>query len=71
MFEIFNNPWFILVCAFLIYSIYKKVKNLNKPLKETKFIEQMKNQQKLKKKINFNNLMTNLPQMTSYYVGLN
>jgi hypothetical protein len=71
MFEIFNNPWMLLVCVFLIYSIYKKIKNLNKPLEETKFIEQMKNQQKLKKKLNFNNIVDKLPQMASYYVGIN
>ena len=40
--------------SFLIYSIYKKIKNLNKPIQETKFIEQMKNQEKLKKNINLN-----------------
>ncbi len=71
MLEIFNNPWIILVCTFLIYCIYKKIKNLNKPLEETKFIEQMKNQQKLKKKFNFNNIVKNLPNMAEYYVGIN
>ncbi len=71
MLEIFNNPWTILVCGFLIYCIYKKIKNLNKPLEETKFIEQMKNQQKLKKKFNFNNIVKSLPNMAEYYVGVN
>ena len=71
MLELFNNPWTILICAFLIWCIYKKIKNLNKPLEETQFIEQMKNQQKLKKKFNINNLVKNLPNMAEYYVGIN
>jgi hypothetical protein len=71
MFEIFNNSWLILICGFLIYSIYKKIKNLNKPIEETKFIEQFKNQQKLKKNFNLNNIVTRLPDVASYYVGIN
>ena len=70
MFEIFNNPWIILICIFLIYSIYKKIKNLNKPLNQTKFIEQLQNQQKIKKKFNFYNIVTKLPTVASYYVGI-
>lgn len=70
MFEIFNNPWIILIIIFLIYSIYNKIKNLNKPLNQTKFIEQLQNQQKIKKNFNFNNIVTKLPILTSYYVGL-
>jgi len=71
MLDIFNSPWVILVCLFLIYSIYKKIKNLSKPIEETHFIEQMKNQHKLKKKFNFSNIITNLPDVASYYVGIN
>jgi hypothetical protein len=71
MFEIFNNSWIILICIFLIYSIYKKIKNLNKPIEETKFIEQFKNQQKLKKNFNLNNIITQIPEVASYYIGLN
>ncbi len=70
MLEIFNNPWVILICVFLIYSIYRKIKNLSKPLEETKFIEQMKNQQKLKKHFSLTNIVNNLPTMASYYVGI-
>lgn len=70
MLEVFNSPWIILICLFLIYSIYKKIKNLNKPLDETKFIEQMKNQKKIKKKLNFTDIVKNLPNMTAYYVGI-
>lgn len=70
MFELFNNIWVLLICLFLIYCIYKKILNLNKPIGETKFIEQMKNQQKLKKKINLNQIVTKLPDLASYYVGI-
>ncbi len=59
MLNIFNNPWVILVCLFLIYSIYKKIKNLSKPLEENKFIKKMKNQQKLKKIFKLNKIITN------------
>ncbi len=70
MLELFNNSWIILVCAFLIYSIYKKIKNLSKPLEETKFIEQMGNQQKLKKHFSLANIANTLPTVASYYVGI-
>lgn len=70
MFELFNNIWVLLICLFLIYCIYKKISNLNKPLQETKFVEQMKNQQKLKKKINLNQIVKKLPSLASYYVGI-
>ena len=38
---------------------------------EIKFIEQFKNQQKLKKKFTFDNIHKGLPTLASYYVGLN
>ena len=31
----------------------------------------MKNQQKLKKTLNFNNVVKNLPNIAAYYVGIN
>jgi hypothetical protein len=71
MFEIFNNIWVLIFGLFLLYAIYKKIKNLNKPFDELKFIEQFKNQKRLKKKINFTNLQKGLPTIASYYVGIN
>ena len=60
----------IIIIIFLIYSIYKKIKNFNKPFNEKKFIIQYKNQKKLKQKINLPNLMKNIPSIASYYVGI-
>ena len=51
----FNNIWSILVVLFLIFAIYKKIKNLNKPYDENKFIIQYQNQIKLRKKFNLSN----------------
>ena len=67
----FNNIWGILFVLILIFAIYKKIKNLNKPCDETKFIIQYKNQLKLREKINLSNFMKNIPSMASYYVGIN
>ena len=61
----------IIIILFLIYSIYKKIKNLNKPFDEKKFIVQYQNQKKLKQKVSLPNFMKNIPSLTSYYVGLN
>jgi hypothetical protein len=71
MFEIFNNIWVLVIGLFLLYTIYKKIKNLDKPFDESKFIEQYKNQRRLKKKINFTTLQKGLPTIASYYVGIN
>ena len=71
MFEIFNNIWVLLLGLFLLYTIYNKIKNLNKPFNESKFIEQFKNQKRLKKKFNLNYLHKGLPTIASYYVGIN
>ena len=71
MFEIFNNIWVLLLALFLLYAIYKKITNLNKPFDESKFIEQFKNQKRLKKKFNFKNLHKGLPTIASYYIGIN
>jgi len=61
----------IIIILFLIYSIYKKIKNLDKPFDEEKFIIQYQNQKKLKQKVSLPNFMKNIPSLTSYYVGLN
>ena len=67
----FNNFWGIIIVLILIFVIYKKLSNLNKPYDEEKFIIQYQNQLKLSKKINIKNLMTNIPDIASYYVGIN
>lgn len=61
----------IIIILFLIYSIYKKIKNLNKPFDEEKFIIQYQNQKKLRRQVNLPNIMKNIPSLTSYYVGIN
>ena len=66
-----NNIWGIIIVLILIYAIYKKISNLNKPYDEEKFIIQYKNQKRLEKKINIPNLMKNMPTIASYYVGIN
>ena len=66
-----NNIWGIIIGLILIYAIYKKISNLNKPYDEEKFIIQYKNQKRLEKKINIPNLMKNMPTIASYYVGIN
>ena len=71
MFEIFNCIGIFIFGLFLLYIIYKKIKNLDKPFDESKFIEQCKNRKRLKKKINLNNLHKGLPAIASYYVGIN
>ena len=67
----FNNIWSILIVIALIFAIYKKIKNLNKPYDEKKFIIQYQNQIKLRKKFNLKNFMKNVPNVASYYVGIN
>ena len=61
----------IIIILFLIYSIYKKIKNFNKPFDEKKFIVQYKNQKKLRQKVSLPSLMKNMPTLTSYYIGIN
>ena len=67
----FNNIWGFIIILVLVYAIYKKIKNLNKPYDEEKFIIQYQNQKKLQKNINLPNLMKNIPTIASYYVGIN
>ena len=65
-----NNFFGILIILFLIFSIYKKITNLNKPYDETKFINQYQNQLKLQKNFNLGNMIENIPDVASYYVGI-
>lgn len=65
-----NNFFGILIILFLIFAIYKKIINLNKPYDENKFIIQYQNQLKLKEKFSLKNVMENIPDLTSYYVGI-
>ena len=67
----FNNIWGIIIVLILIYAIYKKISNLDKPYDKKKFIIQYQNHKKLQQKINLPNLMKNIPTIASYYVGLN
>jgi hypothetical protein len=71
MLDKFNNIWIYIISAILLYAIFRKLFNLNKPFDEKKFIEQYQNQEKLKKKLNFNNIHQNIPMLASYYVGIN
>lgn len=64
--NVFNNIWVLLFSTILLFAIIKKISNLNKPFDESKFIEQYQNQQKLKKKLNFDNFHQNIPTITSF-----
>ena len=70
MLEKFNNIWVILLSILLLYVIVRKIINLNKPFDEKRFIQQYKNQLKLKKQLNIDIIQKNIPKLTSYYVGL-
>lgn len=71
MLDNFNNYWIILICIILTIFIVKKIYNLNKPFDEKRFIEQCINQQKLKEKFTLDGIQQSLPNLASYYVGLN
>ena len=71
MLDKFNNMWIILLSILLLVIIVRKIINLNKPFDEPRFIEQYKNQIKLRKQFNINMIQKNIPKLTSYYVGLN
>jgi hypothetical protein len=71
MLEQFNNIWVIIIAVILIYIIIKKITNLNNSIDEDVYIEKHKNQERLKKQFNFNDLPKGLPALASYYVGLN
>jgi hypothetical protein len=70
MLDRFNNIWVIIISILLIFFIFKKIYNLNKPFDEHRFIEQYINQQKLQDKFSLRNIPKNLPKIASYYVGL-
>ncbi len=71
MIDKFNNIWVIIISVILLFIIIKKIINLNEPFDEGRFIEQYKNQEKLKKKFNMKSIQQSLPKLASYYVGLN
>jgi hypothetical protein len=71
MLDRFNNPWILLFCAFLIYSIIKKICKINKPFDEQQFMKQIKNQDKLKENFSLDFIKRSIPSLASYYVGLN
>jgi hypothetical protein len=70
MLEKFNSIWVILLSILLLCMIVRKINNLNKPFDEKRFINQYKNQLKLKKQFNIDIIQKNIPKLTSYYVGL-
>jgi len=70
MLEKFNNIWVILLSILLLWIIVRKIINLNKPFDEKRFIQQYKNQLKLRKQFNIDIIQKNIPKLTSYYVGL-
>ena len=70
MLGLFNSPWIILICIIILYAIFKKIWNLNKPFDEQKFIMQHMNQEKLKKNFTLESFHKHLPDIASYYVGL-
>jgi len=70
MLDKFNNVWIILLAFILLFVIIKKIVNLNKPFDEKRFIQQYKNQLKLRKQFNIDIIQKNIPKLTSYYVGL-
>lgn len=70
MLQKFNNIWIILLSILLLYVIVRKIINLNKPFDEKRFIQQYKNQLKLRKQFNIDIIQKNIPKLTSYYVGL-
>ena len=70
MLDKLNNIWIILLSILLLYVIVRKIINLNKPFDEKRFIEQYKNQLKLRKQLNIEIIQKNIPKLTSYYVGL-
>jgi len=66
----FNNIWGLIVILILIFAIYKKISNLDNSDEDKKFITKYKNQLKIKEKFNVNNIIKNIPNIASYYVGI-
>jgi hypothetical protein len=71
MLDWFNNYWIIIISCILLFIIIRKIYNLNKPFDENRFIEQYKNQLKLKENFSLSSIPKGLPKIASYYVGLN
>lgn len=66
-----NNIWGIILIFILLFIIYNKIFNLNKLCdNKEKIINDYENQIKLKNKFNLNELIKNIPTITSYYVGI-
>ena len=68
MLDIFNSCWTIIVAILLLYFILKKIYNLNKPFDEDKFINQLNNQEKLKKNLNLDFFKQSIPDIAHYYI---
>lgn len=80
MLELFNNIWVVIISLILVYIIYNKINNLNKPFDKARFVEQYTNQKKLWKKLKNTTSISkkgkgiepiSIPLLASYYVGLN
>ena len=71
MLDCMNNWWIILICGILFFVIIKKIYNLTQPFDEYHFLLQCKNQEKLKQKLNLNDVPSMVPSLTSFYLGLN
>lgn len=70
MLNVFNNMWVLTICVILLLFIIKKIYYLNKPFDEIKFLEQQKNKENIKNKLDLNIITNSIPELTSYYVGL-
>ena len=70
MIDSFNNIWVIIIAIILLFVIIRKLINLNKPFDEERFINQYKNQIKLKKNFKLDSLPEQIPTIASYWVGL-
>ena len=80
MLELFNNIWVVIISLILVYIIYNKINNLNKPFDKARFVEQYTNQKKLWKKLKNTSISKKgngkgiepltIPLLASYYVGL-
>ncbi len=68
MFQFLNNFWVMIFSVFLLYIIVNKIVYINEPFNEKKYIEQYINQEKIKKKINFNFFKQKLPDIAYYYL---
>ena len=71
MLDKFNNIWVIIISIIILLIIIKKIYNLNKPFDEKRFVEQYRNQIKLKNNFSLKSIPKTLPKLASYYVGLN